>query len=74
MKTFPLLLVACLSAAVVLAGCAGGDTESTGDANGNNQTGREISTDITVAPNETDNSTMETNETNSTGDAGTTSG
>lgn len=69
MKTFPLLLVACLSAAVLLAGCAGDDAESTGD---DNQSGRELSTDIVVEGdgNATDNSTMETNETNSTSESG----
>jgi len=64
MKT-PLLLIACLATAVVLAGCAGGDdAESTGD-NGN-QTGRELNTDVMVG--EGDGSTNATaNETGTTG-------
>lgn len=71
MKSFPLLLVACLSAAVVLAGCAGDDAESMGDANDTGQTGRELSTDVTVGGgNGTDNSTMETNETDVNGTSG----
>lgn len=68
MKTLPLLLVASLATAVVLAGCAGNDDESTGDASGGNgQTGRELSTDVSVGGgNETGNSTMETNESDAT--------
>ena len=55
MKT-PLLLIACLATAVLLAGCAGTDDEST---DGSGDTSRELNTDIQV---EGDDANM-TNET-----------
>ena len=70
MKT-PLLLIACLATAVLLAGCAGTDDESTGD---DAQSGRELNQDVTIG--EGDGSTNMTNETdaNSTASSGATGG
>lgn len=58
MRTIPLALAACLALAVVLAGCASNDGN---EATNGDQSGRELNTDMEVE-NSTDNSTMETNE------------
>lgn len=65
MKT-PLLLIACLVTAVVAAGCASTDDEST---DGGNQTGRELNQDVVVEGNDT-NMTNETGGTETTTSGG----
>lgn len=68
MKT-PLLLIACLATAVLLAGCAGTDNESTGD---DAQSGRELNQDVVIEGDDT-NMTNET-DANSTATSGATGG
>lgn len=70
MKAIRPFVLLSLAAAVVLAGCTGGNDESTRG----NQTGNELNDDMDVVENDTTNSTNSTNSTTSTNSTNTSYG